>query len=54
MNTKKKIALVAAASMLSVGGLYIATTANAATPNAPAVASLLLVSNPQSQTQLMR
>lgn len=40
MNTKKKIALFTAGSLLSVGGLYaISTSANAAAPSAPAVSS---------------
>lgn len=40
MELKKKIALIAAGSILSVGGLYaVSTSANAATPVAPVITS---------------
>lgn len=40
MELNKKIALIAAGSLLSVGGLYaVSTSANAATPVAPVITS---------------
>jgi hypothetical protein len=54
MDINKKIALIAAGSLLSVGGLYaVSTSANAAeTPTAPAITSPVAGAEAQDATDV--